>query len=278
MHDNTLKAWFTPNTNYDLALMHWLFRHLSFHARTVAREDTAQWQRVLEKMPPLAVNEKGVLKLSPDEDLKESHRHFSHLMAIHPLRLLNYHNEDSRKIIDASISDLERLGSGLWVGFSFVWMSQLYAISGNGEGAAFQLEQFWRHTCSGNGFHLNGDFRNTGITTWHYRPFTLEANLFAADALQEMMLYSENGEMELFPALPERFRKKISFDGFLAEQGLIVGAEMENGVVTALSLRPSQPMIIRIRKWKALKHLKESIPGTLIEEHSDWALFELYAP
>jgi alpha-L-fucosidase 2 len=273
VHDNSLKAWFTPNTNYDLSLMRWLFLRLSALSQSIAPEETDRWQTALSKLPSLGVNEKGVLKLSPDEELNESHRHFSHLMAIHPLRLLDYNNPDDKRIIDASILDLERLGSGLWVGFSFAWMSQLYSIARNGEGAAFQLELFWRHTCSPNGFHLNGDFRNTGITIWHYRPFTLEANFFAADALQEMLLYSHNGEIELFPALPRRLNGDVSFQGFMAEQGLEVSAQMENGVVTELELKAHGSMRVKIRNWSALKHLADSIPGKLIEETEDCALF-----
>ncbi|MBF9017000.1 MULTISPECIES: glycoside hydrolase N-terminal domain-containing protein [unclassified Oceanispirochaeta] len=274
IHDNGPEAWLTPNTNYDLALMRWLFDRLAEHARTIAPLEETRWRDIHEKLPPLAVTDSGVLMLSPDEELKESHRHFSQLMAVHPLRLLNYSYNEDKRIIDASILDLERLGSGMWVGFSFTWMSQLYAIAKNGEGAAFQLELFWRHTCSPNGFHLNGDFRNSGICTWHYRPFTLEANLFAADALQEMLLYSEKGEMELFPALPERFRKEITFEGFLAEGGVTVGARMEDGKITKLDLVPSRSVIVKLRGWTALKHLAHTIPGR-ITEMGDYAVIEM---
>ncbi len=38
--------------------------------------------------------------------------------------------------------NLEELGMRWWVGFSFTWMSELYAIQQNGEAAAFQLKLF----------------------------------------------------------------------------------------------------------------------------------------
>ena len=105
--------------------------------------------------------------LSPDEELLESHRHFSHLMAIHPLRLLSYDRPEDRKIIDASIHNLEILGTGYWCGYSFAWMAELYALQRNGNGAAYQLRVFWENTCSQNGFHLNGDYKKRGTSQFH---------------------------------------------------------------------------------------------------------------
>lgn len=271
IHDNTSDAWVTPNSNYDLALMIYLFESLERFAEIVMPEEKKRWREVLGKLPELAVNEKNVLKISPDEDLKESHRHFSHLMAIHPLWQLDYYNEKDKEIIDASILDLEYLGTGYWVGFSFAWMSELYAVQKNGEGAAFQLELFWRHCCSPNGFHLNGDFRKTGITSWHYRPFTLEGNMCAADAVQEMLLYSENGCIELFPAIPERFRTDISFENFAAEKGVTVSAHMQDGVIRSLKLKAKYPCDVKIYNWSAVKHLKDTISGS-VEELGDYAI------
>ena len=99
-------------------------------------------------------------------------------MAIHPLRLVDYHDEEGKKIIDANIHRQEILGSGYWVGYSFTLMAEMYAIQGNGNGAAYQLRTFWDSFCSVNGFHLNGDYKNHGVSQWHYRPFTLEGNMW----------------------------------------------------------------------------------------------------
>lgn len=247
IHDNTHAAWVTPNSNYDLSLLHYLFEQLLELSALVCPEDGELWHSVLEKLPPLAVNEKGVYRVSPDEDLCESHRHFSHLMAIHPLRLTKYDTEENRRIIDACILNLELLGTGLWVGFSFAWMAELYAIQGNGEGAATQLEIFWRYCCSPNGFHLNGDYKRGGFTTWHYRPFTLEGNMCAADALQEMLLFSEGNTLRLFPAIPERF-ETAEFENFRAQNGLLVSAKQQGGRIAQVSIQAQQPCTVTLEK------------------------------
>ncbi|MBQ9989764.1 MAG: glycoside hydrolase N-terminal domain-containing protein [Lachnospiraceae bacterium] len=224
IHDDEEESWLTPNSNYDLALMMYLYRTLAEYSRLLGKKEEEYWERLYHKLPGLAVSEEKILMLSPDERLKESHRHLSNAMAICPLKLLT--EEKDREIIDATVLDYECWGSGMWVGFSFVWMSHLYAIQKNGEGAFTQLRIFWESFCSPNGFHLNGDYRKRGYSTFHYRPFTLEANMYAADALQEMLLQRNENRIEILPAIPESWMKeKLSFSGFRLEGGLLVSAQ-----------------------------------------------------
>lgn len=239
IHDDEIESFVTPNSNYDLALMRYLFSSLAQLAGELGSEEAERWEGILAKLPPLAVDNRNCLMVSPDEILTESHRHFSHAMSIHPLRLLSYDREEHRKIIDATVLDLEQLGTGFWVGFSFTWMAELYAIQRNGEGAAYQLETFWRNICSPNGFHLNGDYKRRGVSQFHYRPFTLEANFCAADALQEMLLQSENGVLRLFPAIPEAWQD-VSFHSLRAERGMLVSAGLEKGKLKELTLNPKE--------------------------------------
>ena len=77
----------TPNSNYDLALLRYLYQTLAEYARELNREEEARrWRGILEELPDLAVDERRVLMISPDEVLEESHRHLSNAMAICPLR------------------------------------------------------------------------------------------------------------------------------------------------------------------------------------------------
>lgn len=242
IHDDELEAWLTPNSNYDLSLVIYIFQKLIDMSEILKNGDTQDWINIRKALPELAVNEKNVLMLSPDESLQESHRHFGHAMAIYPLKLLNYKNGGKDKeIIDATVENLELLGSGLWVGFSFPWMAEFYAIQGNGEGAAFQLKLFWENFCSSNGFHLNGDYKRRGVSSLHYRPFTLEANMAAADALQEMLLNTDGGVIEVFPAIPEEWAKKgVSFRNLRGWNGILISARIKDLIVSCILLKASQ--------------------------------------
>ncbi len=245
IHDNTLKAWLKPNSTYDLSLMRALFLSLIRFAGVLGyTEEQAYWQSIFDKLDVLPVDKNGVFKLSRDESLNESHRHFAHLMAIHPLRLISYDTDENKRIIDACVNDIEKLGTEWFCGYSFAWLAELYCIQKNGKKAAETLDVFWKYFCLKNGFHCNGDYQKKGYSAFDYRPFTLEGNFCAVDALQEMLLYSEGEVIEICPAVPEDW-KNLSFS-LLAEGGVKVIAEMKDGEMARLTLCASQPVTRKV--------------------------------
>ena len=59
----------------------------------------------------------------------------------------------------------------------------------------------------------------------------------AGEALQEMLLYSEDSVIECFPAIPEAWRNQtVSFEGLKAERGISVSAALHQGRITKLCL------------------------------------------
>jgi len=54
-------------------------------------------------------------------------------MAIHPLGLIDVsQGEDARRTIDASLKDLDRLGTKMWCGYSFSWRANMAARAKTG--------------------------------------------------------------------------------------------------------------------------------------------------
>ncbi len=266
IHDDSLRSWLTPNSNYDLSLLRYLFGRLTELAELLEKnEERRRWTAVLDRLPELAVGDKGLM-LSPDETLQESHRHLSHAMAIYPLRTLDYRRSDEeKKIIDDTIGHLELLGKGLWVGYTFAWMAALYTRQDNGEAAYFHLRQFWNGICSPNGFHLNGDYRKTGITAIHYRPFTLEGNMAAADALQEMLLQTDNGVIRAFPAVPAQWlHNGAEFQRFRGEMGVIVSAGAAHSRLEYVRLQAEHGGIFRVKNDFDTDKLSVERSGTMV--------------
>ena len=151
------------------------------------------------------------------------------------MHLIDYDTEEHKNIYERTLDDMEKLGTGLWVGFSFAMSAQIYAMAKNGNAAFERLKQFCRGFVGENGFHLNGDFRRFGYTQFHYRPFTLEALFGFCDALHEMLLQDHTGKIELFAALPEEWTyREVSFKNLRSRGGLIVSAKMKNGAITEL--------------------------------------------
>ena len=71
----------------------------------------------------------------------------------------------------------------------------------------------------------------------------------AANALQEMLLYTEKDIIEVFPAIPEIWKsERISFGDFLGERGIAISAEREGGALKSLTLKPKFSGSYVIRK------------------------------
>ena len=169
-------------------------------------------------------------------------------MCLYPLHLINYDTEENKQIYHNSIFELEYLGTGMWVGFSFAMMAQLYAMAEMGNSAREKLYQFANGFVAENGFHLNGDFKNYGYTTFHYRPFTLESLFGFCDALQEMLLQEHQGYIHLFPAIPGQWKnRKISFRNLRSYGGVLVSATMKNGVCQSFTLKSKKTITVRMK-------------------------------
>ena len=90
INDNRPSAWFDTVTNYDLSLMRWLLAASAELAAELKLDaEAARWRRVLAEMPPFSYGDDGRLLVAKGYPLPASHRHFSHLMAIHPLGLID---------------------------------------------------------------------------------------------------------------------------------------------------------------------------------------------
>jgi alpha-L-fucosidase 2 len=237
INDNRLEAWFRQTTNYDLALIRWLYEKAEELAVALGEEADAQgWKRIRSEWPQLAVAADSGLLVAPGIPLRESHRHFSHLMAIHPLGLLQWtQSERDRRIIAASLRKLEQTGPSLWCGYSYSWLGNMWARAHNGEKAAEALRTFATCFCLSNSFHANGDQSGTGKSSFTYRPFTLEGNFAFASGLQEMLLQSQNGLLQLFPAVPAAW-STASFVDLRAEGAFLVSATRTGGEVNSLRI------------------------------------------
>lgn len=238
--DNSREAWFAETTNYDLALILWTYEKTAEMARALNLHDEAEkWEQILSEWPKLAVEPKTGLMFSPDTHY-ESHRHFSHLMAFHPLGLLDFSKgANDRQIILNTLENLEQQGTEEWVGYSFSWQGNLLARAFQGDKAAEVLRIFAECFCLKNSFHVNGDQCKAGHAKRHYRPFTLEGNFAFASAIQEMVIQSHTGVIKLFPAIPSGW-EEASFSDLRTNGAFLASAKLEKGVVTNVAITSEQ--------------------------------------
>jgi len=244
--DATREAYLQPNSNFDLALLRYLYQTLLRYTETLQKDGT-MYASILKKLDEIAVDAEGVVLLDKAQRLPESHRHFSHVMGLYPLHLINYDTDGNKRIYENTLLHLEQLGTGWWVGFSFAMSAQLYAMARNGNAAYEKLRIFAKGFVADNGFHLNGDFQNYGFSQWHYRPFTLESLFGYCDALQEMLLQEHQGYLDIFPAVPKEWLQKVSFKKLRSYGGVLVSAKALKGQVEWVELILPCDMELKIK-------------------------------
>jgi len=250
------RSWVKPNSNYDIACLRMLFLGNAELATSCGEVAAAkEWTRLAERLGPFHVNADQRLKISSDEDLTFSHRHFATVMGIYPFNLLNIEGtEAERNVILKSVHDLDRLGVLEWCGYSYTWMSALRARINEPESALWHLKAYLHACILRNGFHANGDQTKSGFSSMDYRPFTLEGNFLACATVHEMLLQSwaahpgsgEWGPIRIFPAMPWLWHE-ATFTDLVAEGGHKVSAKRENNATTWLQVTAAAAGEVRIR-------------------------------
>ncbi|MCY3020315.1 MAG: hypothetical protein NTW87_14955, partial [Planctomycetota bacterium] len=177
------------------------------------------------------------------------------IIGMHPFNLITADNgESDRRSIAASLKQWDKLGTSAWCGYSFSWMSCLRARVGDPEPALRYLDIYVKAFILRNGFHANGDQTRSGFSGFQYRPFTLEGNFLASQAVQEMLLQSwsttpgkrDTEVIRVFPATPWRWHD-AEFADLRAEGGHRVSARRENNATTWLRVIAGRDGVLRIR-------------------------------
>ena len=243
IYNNSLNAWFLTTTNFDLGLIRFVYAAAAELASELGLQNEAvHWKTILDEWPDLDLDEQGALTFAKGFPYNESHRHFSHLMAIHPLGLVNWgKGEHDQSIIKATIKKLDEYGSEHWCGFSYTWYGNVKARAMDGERAAEALRIFAERFCFRNTFNANSDQKDTN------RPFTLETNMSFASGIHEMLIQSHTRTIYLFPAVPASW-KNVSFEKLRTVGAFLVSAWMENGKVSKINVESEKGGTLRLIK------------------------------
>ena len=278
INNNSLSAWFPQNTNYDLSLMIFNFKTAKELAHVLGlKKMAAHWDSIMRQFPALSVSETNGLNIAPGLGYTASHRHFSHLMSIHPLGLIKPENGEKEKdIINQSLRQLDNIGPSGWCGYSYAWLSNLKARAKDGDGAAKALQVFAKAFCSVNGFHVNGDQTKSGYSSMTYRPFTLEGNFAFAAGVQEMLMQSHSGYIEIFPALPDGW-KDVSFQTLRAEGAYLVSAVRQSGLTKTVTITSEKGGTVKLKlDTRGFKH-KTSGAAKILRQDKGYTTIQMGA-
>jgi len=266
-NDNSIKAWFLEWTNFDLSLAKFLFKAAAEVSQANGKEEERKhWLTVLSQLPEYEINETG-FTIAPGSNLTSSHRHMSQYMAIYPLDLLDANKDKDKTVIDNSLKRIEEMGTRAWCGYSFSWMASLYARAYQADKAVKQLEIFANNFCSANSFHLNGDQKGGQYSGFTYRPFTLEGNFAFAQGVQELLVQSRNGYIQVLPAVPQSWAN-VSFKDLRTEGAFLVSAAKENGVPAKVKIYAEKGGLLRV-KLPFKTYVVKDVPAASVKMGDD---------
>ncbi len=211
-----------PDANFDLALLRWGCVTLIEACRRLEIDDPLldTWRKTLEKLAEYPTDESGLM-IGRGVPLERSHRHYSHLLAIYPLYLLNWEQPQSRDLIERSLNHWLSLDDA-HQGYSFTGAASILASMGKGDEAYRYL------TGLIEGSHPDyGEFIKPNTLYQEAGP-VIETPLSAAQSLQDMLLQSWGGKIRVFPAIPGEW-KDVVIHNLRAEGAFLVSAVRRGG-------------------------------------------------
>lgn len=224
--------------NYNLALFRWGTETLIYIAERYGIDDPLlpKWKDISERLVDYPVDETGLM-IAKDFPLDKGHRHYSHLLMVYPLTIMNVDQRENRELIAKSeehwITKYKDGNAG--TGYSYAASAAMHALQGNGKEAVEYLDIFMRMSeiFPKNPTKIHDTTMYTETT--RVQP-AIETPFALCDSLQQMLLQGWGGKVRVFSAVPQEW-ENLSFDGLLATGGFEVSAERKNGVSQFIAIK-----------------------------------------
>lgn len=241
-----------PDVNIDLALLRWGCETLLNISAKLKNNDPLipRWKNTLAKLTPYPQDENG-LKISAKVPFAESHRHYSHLLMIYPLYIMNLEQPENRELVIKSLKHWMGMPNALQ-GYSFTGAASISAVLGEGDEAARYLKKLLDSKIQPNTMYLE-----TGPV--------IETPLSAAASLNDMLLSSWGDRIRVFPGIPTSW-KDTSFHNLRTEGAFLVSATRKDGKTQWVRIKSLAGEPCRIRpnlagEVKATCPIKKVEPG-----------------
>ncbi|MCH5171161.1 MAG: glycoside hydrolase family 95 protein [Oscillospiraceae bacterium] len=175
------------------------------------------WLNIQSQLKPYEIGDDGQIKEWYHETTlgsigQKNHRHMSHLLGLYPCNVMN--KEKDPELVNAAVVSMNHRGDKS-TGWSMGQKINTWARTGDGDRAHKLISDLFR-----NGIYPN--FYD------YHPPFQIDGNFGYTAGVNEMLMQSHCGYIELLPALPSDW-KDGEINGLIARGNFTVSEKWESG-------------------------------------------------
>jgi hypothetical protein len=220
-----------PDCNYDLALLRWGCETLLKICERLDIDDPLRprWREVLTDLTDYPTDENGYM-IADGVPFNHAHRHYSHLLMLYPLYLVNREQEGAEEMAVKSVDHWHKL-TPRGTGYTKTGASSIFSAFGLGNKALEKLNGMKGY------IQANTMYKEAGPV--------IETPLSGAQSIHDMIIQSWGGIIRVFPAAPDAW-KDITFHNFRTEGAFLVSAVRSGGETSFVRIKSlaGEPCVI----------------------------------
>ncbi len=230
----------------DEQILHDLFGYMAA-ASELLKTDAAfrkQVEAARKQLAPMQVGSDGTLQewIEDWPQTEKNHRHFSHLYGLYPGHVIS--PATTPGLVEPVKKVLEQRGDGA-AGWSRVWKMCEWARLFDGNRANKIFKGYIQEQCTQSMFGKC------------YAAMQVDAALGLAAAVNEMLVQSHEGYIQLLPALPDEWKAAGNIEGIITRGAFELDFNWQDGEVKELQLLSKAGAVCKIKSEKKMRVFKD---------------------